>query len=184
MGVPVNGFPEYTIDSNGNVFSTISNKYLKPSRMKTGYLTVELFRNGKSKRVLIHRLVADAFIPNPYNYPQVNHKDENKENNHVDNLEWCTAKYNMNYGEASKTRHLKIDYSNPIFAINAKQNGKKTSRSVIQYDKQGNYITEYESAKEASRITGINHSHIIECCKGKRYKTVGGFIWKYNKKEE
>ena len=73
-------------------------KVLSPTKDRYGYLTVTLNCNGKSKTIKIHRLVAQAFLPNPDNLPQVNHKDEDKTNNNVDNLEWCTAKYNVNFG--------------------------------------------------------------------------------------
>ena len=76
----------------------IEERILKTIKNKKGYIGVHLSKNNKDKTVYIHRLVAQAFIPNPNNYPQVNHKDEDKTNNHVDNLEWCTAKYNSNYG--------------------------------------------------------------------------------------
>ena len=73
-------------------------KVLSPTKDRYGYLTVTLNCNGKSKTIKIHRLVAQAFLPNPDNLPQVNHKDEDKTNNNVTNLEWCTAKYNVNFG--------------------------------------------------------------------------------------
>lgn len=179
MGIPVEGYEDYIVEENGTVFSLKTNKNLKPHINPNGYATVELFNSNGSKRLLIHRLVAQAFIPNINNYNQVNHKDENKLNNCVDNLEWCTAKYNMNYGIGAKTRHLKIDYSTNKRKEIARQNGKKVSREVKQYDKNGNFIKKYESAKQASIETKCSHSHILECCHGKKYKTVGGFIWSF-----
>lgn len=175
----------YSVSNTGEVFSHITNRALKHNITSTGYHTVELFkRNGeKSKRVLVHRLVAAAFLPNSFNYPQVNHLDENKDNNSADNLEWCTAKHNMNYGKMAKIRHTLIDYSAPWRKELARKNGKAVSRPVDQFDKNGKLIASYESAKEASRQTGANASHILECCAGKRYKTVKGFIWKYRKVE-
>lgn len=146
-------------------------------------MSVELFKDKKGKKFLVHRLVALAFIPNPNCLPQVNHKDENRANNDVDNLEWCSAKYNMNYGMGAKTRHLKIDYSKPSYALNARANGKKVSRPVAQYGRDGSFICDYESGKEAHRKTGINHSHILECCAGK-VKTAGGYIWEYKRSDD
>ena len=164
------------------MYSLRSEKYLKPNTSKSGYLSVELFdENGKSKRLLIHRLVAMAYIPNPENLPQVNHIDENPLNNAVSNLEWCTAKYNMNYGNGAKTRHSKIDYTTESRKTTARINGTKQSKTVLQYSRNGEFIARYNSAAEASRKTGANHSHIIECCNGKRYKTVNNFIWKFGK---
>lgn len=126
---------------------TQKEKILKPKKER--YLRIELSKNGKAKIYLLHRLVAEAFIPNPENLPQINHKDENKYNNCVDNLEWCSAKYNRCYS------------------------GEK---SVNQYDKEGNYIKTWKSIKEAQDFFKIGH--ISECCRGK-VKTAGGFIWQY-----
>lgn len=179
MYKPIKNYEDYLIFKSGLIFSTKSKRFLKPSINSNGYLSVELFNEKGSKRLLIHRLVAEAFIPNPDNLPQVNHKDEDRQNNHVNNLEWCTAKYNMNYGEGAKTRHSKIDYSKPVYKENAINNGKKVSRPVLQFTKDGEFVARYESGKEASRKTGANHAHILECCAGKRYKTVNGFVWKY-----
>ena len=72
---------------------------MKPMKASNGYLIACLWKNNKQKKFIIHKLVADAFIPNPNGYKEINHKDENKENNIVDNLEWCNHKYNMNYGK-------------------------------------------------------------------------------------
>ena len=181
--LPVVGYEGlYEVSDGGNIRSLVRyKKQLKPSKNTNGYLSVELFKHKASKRFLVHRLVAAAFLPNPQNFPQVNHKDENRCNNSADNLEWCSARYNMNYGAGAKTRHLKIDYSAPIFAATARENGAKVSRPVLQFSKSGEFIKRYNSGKEAHRLTGINHSHIMECCAGKRYKTVGGYIWKYER---
>ena len=110
-------------------------------------------------------------------------KDENKQNNCVDNLEWCSAKYNMNYGVAAKTRHAKIDYSKPVFAENARLNGAKVSKPVLQFSKDGTFVAQFESGKQAHLKTKINHSHIMECCSEKR-KTAGGYVWKYEERND
>ena len=138
---------------------------LKPG--KNTYLQVLLSKNGKSKTKNIHRLVAEAFIPNPNNYPQVNHKDENKHNNCVDNLEWCTRIYNMNYGNVRK----KISKSHQ------KENLKKR-KVILQYNKNMIFIKEYNGICEAVKETKIDKSSIIKCCKNKS-KTAGNYIWKY-----
>lgn len=180
MAIPVYDYPNYLVDKAGRIYSIKSKKFIKPSITKYGYMSVELFNKNGSKRFLVHRLVAQAFIPNPNNYPQVNHIDENQSNNAVTNLEWCTAKYNMNYGNGAKTRHLKIDYTKPIFKEIARKNGKKVSIPVLQIDKTGNVINRFNSIKDAERNLGITNSHICECCKGKR-KTSNGFVWKYER---
>lgn len=167
---------------NAGVYSLISNRYLKPNITKLGYCSVELFdKNGKSKRLLIHRLVAAAFIPNPNNYTEINHKDENPLNNRVNNLEWCDRKYNMNFGalQERKRKSLTGFYKSERIKEIARKNGVKRSKAVLQFMRDGHFVARYNSAAEASRITGANHSHILECCKNEKYKTAGGFIWKY-----
>lgn len=144
----------------GNVKSINKNIILKPE-IRRDYYSVQLYNETrKAKHFQIHRLVANAFIENPMNYRYVNHKNENKLDNNVSNLEWCTASYNSNYGTA-------------IFrAVDKKR------IEIIQYDKNLNFINEFYSISEAERITGIPNSNIVNCCKGKR-KTAGGYIWKY-----
>lgn len=130
-------------------------KILKGKIDKNGYVMVCLC-NGKSKYIRVHRLVAEAFIPNKNKFPIINHKDENKQNNNVNNLEWCSYSYNNSYG----TRNNKI------------------IKAIIQYDLEGNVIKEYKSIMEASRILNLNHSGIIQALKNKT-KTAYGYIWKY-----
>ena len=110
---------------------------------------------------LVHRLVAEAFLENKNKLPEVNHKDENKENNRVDNLEWCASKYNANYG----TRNIRM----------IKQ---KCSKPVIMLDLSGNELKRFESLGDASRETGFDISAIIRVCKGKQ-RTSMGYKWKY-----
>lgn len=135
-------------------------KILKPIKDRYGYLLVNLYKNGIVRKFLVHRLVALAFLPNPQNLPQVNHKDENKTNNCLDNLEWCDSKYNNNYG----TRLKKVSLS--------------LSKPILQFSKTGEFIREYESGVEAERITGIYQESISMCCSGNR-SSAGGFVWKY-----
>lgn len=135
-----------------------------------GYLQVKLFKNKKYRMFFVHRLVAQAFIPNPNNYPEVNHKDENKENNRVDNLEWCTTEYNCNYG----TRNERTSANMKGVHINRKDQSKE----VIQYDLDGNEIDRFPSIGELKRLFNYADSNIISCCKGK-HKTAYGYIWRY-----
>ena len=144
----------YQLDSNG--------KILSPGKDGSGYLFVILCKDGKTKLRRMHRLVAEAFIPNPNNFPQVNHMDECKENNYFGNLEWCTHKYNLSYG--TRTRRM----------------AEKISKPVVQLDKKGNFISEFESLTEASKITGIDDGSICSCCNHKPgHYSAGGFIWIY-----
>ena len=133
-----------------------------------GYIQISLSKNHKYKRFYIHRLVAYAFLRNPDNLPQVNHKDENKENNCVDNLEWCTAKYNANYGTCISRRvKTQRDTKSHI-------NNEALSRKVKCIDTGKIYL----SAQEVSRQTGLDNSSISKCCRGV-YKKCGGFRWCY-----
>lgn len=141
-------------------------KILIPGKnKKTGYLQVVLCKENILKTYLVHRLVAEAFIDNPDNLPQVNHKDENKLNNVVSNLEWCDAKYNINYGTAIQRSSEK------------RINGKK-SKKVYQYTLDNILIKKWNSITECER-NGFKHSLIIYCCQGKR-KTHKGFKWSYS----
>lgn len=95
---PIPGYEDYEISSYGRVWSCKRNIVLKLKTVKTGYVFVSLWKDGKQKMFLVHRLVASLFIDNPHNFPTVNHKDENPSNNVVGNLEWCTQGYNNTYG--------------------------------------------------------------------------------------
>lgn len=157
----IEDYENYMISNFGRIKSLKRNIILKPE-VRRQYYSVQLYKNKKSKHFQIHRLVAITFIKNPHNLKYVNHKDENKLNNHVDNLEWCTASYNTNYGTAIKR------------AV------EKKSIIINQYDKNGNYLNTYLSFMDAQRKTGIFNNNIVKCCKGER-KTAGGYIWKYKK---
>jgi hypothetical protein len=182
MNVPIRGYPDYLVDEDGRIWSNKTNKYLKPAYTNRGYASVELFNDEGSKRILIHRIVATAFIPNPYNYPQINHKDENPKNNSVSNLEWCTAKYNMNYGDGAKKRHNTIDYSKPCYRENAIKNGKKAARPVSMYSLDGQFIKLFKSAADASRQTGIYVTNITRAARTKY--NAGGYAWKYERSDD
>ena len=129
-----------------------------------GYMIVGLFKDNKQKMMRVHRLVAQAFIPNPKNYNLINHKDENPSNNHVDNLEWCDYKYNNNYGNHNK--RLSESQSIP----------------VAQYTVKGEFVAKYSGASEAAKKLGIEKVCIRNCCRGEQL-TSGGFIWKYESNE-
>lgn len=145
-------------------------KILKPLKRHSDYSAVKICINGREEYCDVHRLMMEAFVPNPNNLPCVNHKDENKSNNYIhinpdgtvnpelSNLEWCDYKYNTNWGTAIDRRR------------------KKLSKPVYQYTVDGKLIKKYPSQHEASRQTGINVSRINDCCSGKRL-TAGGFKW-------
>lgn len=151
----------YQISNKGHVKSLYngSERILKPRDNGRGYLRVHLTKENTSKHIRVHRLVARAFIPNPDNLPEVNHKDENKKNNCVENLEWMRHIDNCNYGNRNE----------------------KISRKILQYSKSGEFIREWQSAAEVERELNINHSNIAACCKCKR-NFAGDYRWRY--KEE
>lgn len=135
-------------------------KIIKPHLVGGGYLELLLSKDGTKQHKLVHRLIAETFLPNPNMLPQVNHKDENKTNNCVENLEWCTAKYNMNYGTIKE------------------QLGKNKRKPVFQLSKNGDIINTFNSLTEAAKLTGVCCRNICSVCFGKRV-TAGGYKWKY-----
>lgn len=155
---PIEGYKYYEVSNLGNV-KTFSRwkegRLMRLIKESNGYLRVNLVSNdGKQRKVSVHRLVAQAFLPNPYNLPEVNHKDENKENNCVDNLEWTAQQDNINYGTGIQRR--------------ADQRGSK-----VRCVETG--IT-YKSQAEAARQTGIPASSISSIFQGKM-KMAGGYHW-------
>lgn len=158
----------YQVSSEGRVKSlerkvshrdrerTIKERILKPGINRGGYLKINLYTDGKPKTLIVHRLVASAFVPNPDDKPEVNHVDEDKSNNRACNLEWVTAKENANHG----TRNERI------------------GKQVSQYTLGGEFVKTWASAKEAQRMTGFYQSHISRAANGKR-KQAYNFIWKY-----
>ena len=153
----------YQVSNMGRVRSLRKNIILRQG-ITRGYKRVILSTNDIPKHYYIHRLVATAFISNPDNLPQVNHKDENKTNNCVDNLEWCTPKYNTNYGT--------------VIAKRARSKSKK----VLQFKTDGTFVKEWESIIDIQRNLGFCQSYISRCCRGK-YAYAYGYIWKYKKEE-
>lgn len=158
------GFEElYMADAKGNIYSCKYGKILKPGNIGKGYMAVSLTKNKKSKQYKVHRLISLTFLENKNNYPYVNHKDENPSNNSVENLEWCTPKYNANYG--TRIKRVVDGHLKSVCKIN-----------VLD----GNVIERYKSIKEASILNKLDSSSITKCCKGKR-GSAGGYAWKYVK---
>lgn len=168
---PVVGYEGlYEVSNIGNVDSLNYHrdgirKALKQTITYRNYKTVILFKRSKAKTCFVHRLVAESFIPNPENLPVINHKDENKLNNCADNLEWCTQKYNINYGTGIKRRV------------------KSTSSPVIQLTLNGDFVSRFDSSMDAERKTGIPHSSILLACKGVKI-TTSGYRWRYENEEK
>lgn len=139
---------------------------MKPIRMPNGYLSQGFNFEGKRHQYYIHRLVASAFIPNKNNLPEVNHKDENKENNNVENLEWCDHTYNIRYGNTRK----KI----------AQSRRNESIRPVIQKDLTGTILAIYRNSSVAGEITGIDSSAILKVCmKREKFITAKSYLWEF-----
>lgn len=163
---------EYQVSNQGRVFSIKRGKMLKPSKNTKGYLFVDLCKDGKTKHYLVHRLVAQAFLENKLQLPQINHISEDKTDNRVCNLEYCTAKYNMNYGTRTERAISKM-LAHPNTCI-------KQPKPILQFTRNNEFVKEYPSLMEAERQTGINHRNICQCCRGnKSYSHVGNYIWRY-----
>lgn len=185
------------IGPKGKVFyRTYPQKNLVCKKDTKGYYRTNLALNGINKTVKVHRIVAQAFIPNPENKSQVNHIDGNKENNNVSNLEWCNNQENQDHSWKTGLRKRGREhwsygkqpqgfkkYYETHKGIRHPSYGKrgilsKCSKKVIQYDKKGSIIKQWDSIADVEREIGVRKCNIIECCKNRR-KTAGGYIWKY-----
>lgn len=170
----------YMVSNYGRILSVErkdKNGYRRGSRIliahksNRGYKHLGLSKDNKVVQFLVHTLVAMAFLENPYNLPIVNHKDENPSNNFYKNLEWCSYKYNINYGSHNE------------------KSAKSTSREVLQYDLEGNFIREYYSVGHAAKINGLNKKQILRCCSEYRKRVdgtsnhvYGNYYWEYKDK--
>ena len=148
---------------NHSIVRTYPDTIMSPSKTKKGYLRVNLFKEGRLKAFQVHRLVAEAFIPNPNNYPEVNHINEVKDCNIVENLEWCTTRYNIEYSTGFSTIYNAIE---------------KTKRPVVQLTLADDYVKEWPSITEACKALRLNPANVCLCCNGKRNKC-GNYKWKY-----
>ena len=170
-------FPnKYSISNKGRVKNKITNHIYKNTNKKGDYLRVVLYDDSKTKTFLLHRLVAEAFIPNPYNLPEVNHIDANKQNNCVDNLEWCTRSYNI--------LHAIKNELGVLHGINKYNKNKCFNKYgyIYQYTKDNIFVNKYYSVKEASEKTGVCARNILQCINHEQNrKQAGGFIWKSEK---
>ena len=169
----------YQVSNYGRVKSlnyrnTGREKILKAIRKDNDRLYVFLYKNGVAKQVDIHRLVAEAFLPNPEHKPDVHHKDKNPQNNNVENLIWLTKKEH------------RAEHPEQYEAV-AKTNKKVFSKPINQYDLDGNFIKKWSSAMDVERELGFHHANLLKCCKGgynRKGKLVNitkayGSIWKY-----
>ena len=173
----IKDYPNYMVSNLGRVKSLSNNfsrkeKILKNGKNNVGYLLVGLCKNGKVKNYLIHRLVAEAFLPNPENKPCIDHINTDRTDNRICNLRWVTSKENINnpltIDKKSKNAHLKNKFGaeNPL------------SKPILQFSKDGELIKKWNSITDIKRELGINIGNICSCCNGKR-NTAGGYIWRY-----
>lgn len=179
--------PNYEVSSDGQVRNKKTNVILKAHKDHKGYLEVRISYNHQKYSLKVHRLVAQAFIDNPNNYPQVNHKDECKTNNRVSNLEWCTAKYNSNYGTRNERRVAHTDfqkrnqtygYRHRLDNFDWSKHNQQMDMPIKSIDINGKTIKKYLSISEAARKLGKPSGHISEALNGKR-KTAYGYVWKF-----
>lgn len=178
----------YKVSNLGNVKSLNYGKkhILKPAKNNKGYLLVTLCKNGKPKKYLVHRLVALTFLPNPLCLKEINHINEDKTDNRLENLEWCDRKYNNTYGNRIKKsiQTIRINNSNnecykKMIEARAKKSSVNAEKPVVQYTKDGiEIINTYKSAHEAERQTGIPQTNICSCCRGK-LKSAGNYLWHF-----
>lgn len=197
---PIEGFPDYLVTSWGRVLSLKDShgkdriKELKPCKGKGGYMHAVLHKNGKQYNKYVHRLVAQAFIINDDNKPCINHIDENKTNNHVSNLEWCTYKENNNHGTRNeRVSKAHIGNKNHMYGKKHTEESKQKmsehrkgktnginhpkAKPVIGFKINGCNIKYYKYIGECKK-DGFATQHVVECCKGKR-KSHKGFEWFY-----
>lgn len=157
------------INKNGKAVKyMLPEKILIPGIHTNGYLKISLYKNAKEERFFVHRLVAIHFISNPENKPEVNHKDGDRKNCKLNNLEWVT-------GSENKIHSFKV-LGRKNIGLKGKDN--VSSKVVLQYDLNGNLLNEFESSGEARRRLRLLSNHITDCCTGK-LSNAYGFIWKY-----
>ena len=168
----------YKISEDGKVWSIprmdiknrqVGGNIVTPKTNNRGYWQIRLNKDGTTHHFLVHRLVAQTFIPNTDKLPQVNHKDENRDNNHYSNLEWCTNLYNRHYGTGYQRSVENHDY---------KAMGERCRKPVVQKDLEGNVLKVWDWATEAEKATKIHKDNIRRVCSG-RGTSAGGYLWSY-----
>lgn len=169
----IENLEKYLVSDTGLIQNKKTGNIIKPALTNNGYQMVSLYiGKGKSKRFYVHRLVAIAFLPNPDNLTDVNHKDYDKQNNSVNNLEWCTRSDNLKHSYNYENRNKNREHAKEL----AEKNHEKMKIKVIQKALSGEFIAEYNSLREAEEKTGIPIQNISSVTQGKR-RSAGGYIW-------
>ena len=168
---------KYQVSKTGIIRNVLTGKILKPIKRQDGYLVVNLSYQNKAKQIMIHRLVAEAFINNPSNYPVVNHIDGNKTNASAENLEWVTASENSLHAFRIGLNSISEKCKKAVSKIAAVNGAKTTSKPVKQITDSGIVLAVFPSIREAERVTGIKKSTIQRSCRHPYYRA-GGFLWR------
>jgi hypothetical protein len=174
-------YPSYMINRKGEVKSLLTGKILKAAKHKSGYMLLGLRKNGESKTVKVHRLLAKAFIPNPENKPFIDHINGVRDDNRLENLRWCTNQENQSFELARLNNSRALTgrkQSKEAVAKRAKTLQQSIGKRIEQYTLDGQYIKTFNSANEIQRELGIWSAGVLKCCNGK-FTSSKGFIWKY-----
>ena len=167
---PIPGYEElYSISSNGQIYSTRSDKVLKPVTNEKGYLKICLQDNGIPKHFRVHRLVAQTFIPNPQGKPTVDHINGIRSDNRVENLRWAT----MEEQNSTEARRRKVSHS-----LRTSPSIAKKKRAVLQFDLSGQMLAVHDGLNDAARAVNSSAGSIYSCCNGQR-KSCKGHVFKY-----
>ena len=165
----------YKITRDGRIYGAKRKHWMNLSYNKDGYLKVKIYKEGKGYYYQVHRLVAITFISNPNNLPVVNHINSIRDDNRVENLEWCTVQQNNIHALQCGNRN----YSSKEHLSNmSKKRWERDLKPISMYTKYGQYIKTFKNSKQASRETGIKRQYIVDVCNGVQ-KTTGGYIFKY-----
>lgn len=179
---PIKGFEGiYEVSNLGRLksFKKHENGYILSNKnSKGGYFSITLtdYKNNKTKHTRVHRLVAETFIPNPNNYPVVNHIDGNKQNNRVDNLEWCTVQHNVKHA---------LNHNPNMIKGMKKHNQYIKPKEICQYSLEGYLMAIYPNAKLAQKVTGVCARNVLQVARKEEYKPgmtrkqAGGYIWRF-----
>ena len=190
----IEGFDNYKISNLGRVKNIKFDRLVKPLLDNKGYIMVNLYKDGKMKRLSLHRLIAIAFIPNPDNKPCIDHINTDRSDNHIDNLRWVTQKENhnnplslMNHSKAAKGRTISEEQKkNQSEKMKGRYKGNKWgSKKIIQLTLDGIFVREWDAIKDAAESFGVSSSAIWNCLNGKcQVKSIKGFKWEYKKETD